>query len=94
MREANMNVMRLWGGGTFETDEFYDMADEAGILIWHDQMFACNMYRSDDDFLSGLLPEFSNQVLRLRYHSSILLWAGNNENELFLAYGWFNTYSK
>uniref|UniRef100_A0A914EGZ7 Beta-mannosidase n=1 Tax=Acrobeloides nanus TaxID=290746 RepID=A0A914EGZ7_9BILA len=91
MKEANMNVMRLWGGGLYELDEFYEMTDEAGIMIWHDHMFACSLYDADDNFMDLVRPEFANQVIRLRHHSSILVWAGNNENELFLGWGWFNT---
>uniref|UniRef100_A0A914C6P0 beta-mannosidase n=1 Tax=Acrobeloides nanus TaxID=290746 RepID=A0A914C6P0_9BILA len=91
MKEANMNVMRLWGGGLYELEEFYEMTDEAGVMIWHDHMFACSLYDADDNFMDLVRPEFANQVIRLRHHSSILVWAGNNENELFLGWGWFNT---
>lgn len=88
-KDANMNMLRVWGGGLYESDEFYKMADEMGIMIWHDFMFACALYPTDDDFLSTVRTEIEQQVQRLQYHPSIILWAGNNENEMAIAGPWW-----
>ena len=79
-REANMNMLRVWGGGQYEDQCFYDICDELGILIWHDFMFACGTYPADPEFLSKVREEVSYQVSRLQSHPSIALWCGNNEN--------------
>jgi beta-mannosidase len=76
---ANMNMLRLWGGGQFEHDAFYDICDELGILIWHDQMFSCAVYPADDTFLREVTGELDHQIRRLRDHASIALWCGDNE---------------
>lgn len=76
---ANMNMVRLWGGGQFEKDAFYDICDELGLLVWHDHMFACAVYPGDDAFLSEVEMELSHQLRRLRDHASIALWCGDNE---------------
>ncbi|KAE9551151.1 hypothetical protein FO519_005638 [Halicephalobus sp. NKZ332] len=89
VKEANMNALRVWGGGIFEPDFFYEKADENGILLWHDMLFACALYPVDQDFLSNVHTETVVQVRRLRYHPSILTWAGNNENELAIMSGWW-----
>jgi beta-mannosidase len=79
--DANMNMLRVWGGGIYENDIFYELCDEKGILVWQDFMFACAMYPGDDDFLDN--------VNRLRNHASIALWCGNNENsEGWQNWGW------
>lgn len=88
-KDANMNMLRVWGGGLYESDEFYQMADEMGIMIWHDFMFACALYPVDEDFLSTIRVEIEQQVQRLQYHPSIVLWAGNNENEMAIAGPWW-----
>lgn len=88
-KDANMNMLRVWGGGLYETNEFYSMADEMGIMIWHDFMFACALYPTDDDFLASVRSEIEQQVQRLQYHPSIVLWAGNNENEMAIAGPWW-----
>ena len=74
----------MWGGGIYELDEFYSIADELGILIWQDFMFACSMYPADNRTLTTVAEEVRQQVKRLQYHPSIALWAGNNENEAAL----------
>ena len=79
-----MNALRIWGGGLFEKDEFYDMADEYGIMLTHDMMFADTMYNADQDFIDLVMAEFRSQVVRLKHHPSILVWAGNNEIEWFV----------
>ena len=87
--DANMNMLRVWGGGIYETDEFYELCDEKGILIWQDFMFACAMYPGDEEFLSNVQIEAEEQVKRLRNHVSIALWCGNNENsEGWHRWGW------
>ncbi|MCP9259501.1 Beta-mannosidase [Dirofilaria immitis] len=81
-RESNMNVLRVWGGGHYESDHFYDLADELGLMIWQDMMFACALYPVDKQYLNSVREEVHAQVERLRHHPSIFVWAGNNENEL------------
>lgn len=89
MQMAHMNAIRVWGGGQYEPDCFYDLADKFGILIWQDFMFAVALYPSTTEFLNNVKAEVTDQVRRLQHHPSILIWAGNNENELGLVDGWF-----
>ena len=84
--KANMNTLRVWGGGIYEPDHFYDICDELGILVWQDFMFACSMYPADDMFLNSVKKEAEYQVNRLKDHPSIILWCGNNE----IASGWLS----
>lgn len=77
--EANMNMLRVWGGGIYEKDIFYDYCDEVGILVWQDFMFACSMYPGDSAFLENVAIELEENITRLRNHPSIALWCGNNE---------------
>jgi beta-mannosidase len=87
--DSNMNMLRVWGGGIYENDIFYDLCDEKGILVWQDFMFACAMYPGDADFLENIKGEAEHQVKRLRNHTSIALWCGNNENsEAWDRWGW------
>lgn len=79
--DANMNMLRVWGGGIYENDIFYDLCDEYGIMVWQDFMFACSMYPGDEDFLESIRQEAIDNVKRLRNHPSIVLWCGNNEIE-------------
>ncbi len=76
---ANMNMIRVWGGGQYEPDWFYNMCDELGLLVWHDFMFACMPYPSDEKFLASVREEAIQQVRRLQHHASIALWCGDNE---------------
>lgn len=85
-REANMNMLRVWGGGIYEADLFYDLCDEYGILVWQDFMFACNLYPGSGEFLENVRREAIDQVRRLREHPSLALWCGNNE----IDEGWHN----
>ncbi|MCZ4344911.1 glycoside hydrolase family 2 protein [Devosia neptuniae] len=78
-KAANMNMLRIWGGGQYEPDYFYEMCDELGILLWHDFMFACMSYPSDRPFLDNVRAEITQQVRRLSHHASIALWCGDNE---------------
>ena len=84
--DANMNMIRVWGGGIYETDEFYEICDELGLLVWQDFMFACSMYPANQEFLDSVRAEAEDNVRRLRNHPSIAIWSGNNEVEG----AWFN----
>ena len=87
--DANMNMLRVWGGGIYENSIFYELCDEKGILVWQDFMFACAMYPGDKDFLDNISQEALQNVKRLRNHASIALWCGNNENsEGWKRWGW------
>ena len=87
--DSNMNMLRVWGGGIYENDIFYNLCDEKGILVWQDFMFACAMYPGDTEFLANVEQEAEDQVKRLRNNASIALWAGNNENaEGWHRWGW------
>ncbi|NXU08143.1 MANBA mannosidase, partial [Pardalotus punctatus] len=88
--DANMNALRVWGGGVYEQDEFYDVCDEIGIMVWQDFMFACALYPTDQNYLESVRAEVSHQVRRLKSHPSIILWSGNNENEAAIANNWFS----
>ena len=77
--DANMNMIRIWGGGIYEDDYFYELCDEKGLLIWQDFMYACAFYPGDHDFLENVKQETIDQVNRLKNHTSIALWCGNNE---------------
>jgi beta-mannosidase len=79
--EANMNMLRVWGGGIYEKEEFYDLCDEKGLLVWQDFMFACALYRGTPDFLASITREAHHQVRRLAHRACLALWCGNNELE-------------
>nr|WP_320117401.1 glycoside hydrolase family 2 protein [uncultured Marinifilum sp.] len=78
-KHSNMNMLRVWGGGYYEDDLFYDLCDEAGILVWQDFMFACAMFPGNQEFLDNVKEEAKDNIKRLRNHPSIALWCGNNE---------------
>lgn len=87
--DANMNMLRVWGGGIYESDYFYDLCDSLGIMVWQDFMFACAMYPGDTAFINSVELEATQQIKRLRNHPSIALWCGNNENsEGWHRWGW------
>jgi beta-mannosidase len=87
--DAHMNMLRVWGGGIYEDDRFYDLADELGLLVWQDFMFACSMYPGDDAFVENVRREAIENVRRLRNHPCLALWAGNNEIEAaWQQWGW------
>ncbi|MDH3456228.1 MAG: glycoside hydrolase family 2 protein [Gemmatimonadota bacterium] len=91
---ANMNMLRVWGGGIYEHDLFYDLADENGVLIWQDFMFANAMYPGDSAFVASVRAEAADNIKRLRHHPSIALWCGNNEiDEGWRNWGWQVPYS-
>jgi beta-mannosidase len=85
-RQANMNMIRVWAGGIYESDDFFDVADEMGLLVWEDFHFSCSLYPADEAFLTSVRIEAEQAVRRLRNHPSLALWAGNNEIE----WGWFD----
>ncbi len=86
VRDTNMNMLRVWGGGIYERDDFYELCDEMGILVWQDFMFGCSLYPGDQAFLDNVRQEAVDNVRRLRNHPSIVIWVGNNEIES----GWFH----
>lgn len=89
VRDTNMNMLRVWGGGIYEADDFYNLCDEMGILVWQDFMFACSMYPGDEAFLDNVRQEAVDNVKRLRNHPSIAIWVGNNEVETaWQHWGW------
>ncbi|MFK5857376.1 MAG: glycoside hydrolase family 2 TIM barrel-domain containing protein [Bacteroidota bacterium] len=77
--DANFNMLRVWGGGIYEKDIFYDLCDKYGILVWQDFMFACAMYPGNKEFVENVKEEAIQNVKRLRNHPSIALWCGDNE---------------
>lgn len=85
-RDANMNMLRVWGGGVYLPDEFYDLCDRYGIMVWQDFMFACSMVPGGEDFVSNVRAEAIEQIERLSSHPCIALWCGNNESDE----GWNN----
>jgi len=86
-RDANMNFLRSWGGGYYESDDFFDLADELGLLVWQDFMFGGGMPPAyDDAFRANVIAEARDNVRRLRNHPSIALWCGNNEEEIAWKY--------
>lgn len=98
---SNMNMLRVWGGGIYEPDLFYDLCDEHGILVWQDFLFACSMYPGDEAFLQNVRLEAEYNVKRLRNHACIALWCGNNEIDVAwghydekLGWGWKQNYTQ
>jgi beta-mannosidase len=85
-KASNMNMLRVWGGGVYADEAFYNACDANGILVWQDFMFACAMYPGDEKFVTNVKKEIIDQVNRLQNHPSIALWCGNNENDE----GWHN----
>ncbi|WP_135363787.1 beta-mannosidase [Halosimplex halophilum] len=86
--DANMNMLRVWGGGYYEEEAFYDLCDEYGILVWQDFMFSCSLHPANDEFLDTVEEEVRYQVRRLANHPSVAVWCANNENEE-AAQNWF-----
>ncbi len=92
-RGAGLNMLRVWGGGIYESDLFYHLADSLGILIWQDFMFANTMYPGDSAFMDNVHHEATEQIVRLRSHPSLALWCGNNEIDVaWQNWGWSTTY--
>jgi beta-mannosidase len=89
VRDTDMNMLRVWGGGIYESNDFYELCDEMGILVWQDFMFGCSMYPGDQAFLDNVRQEAIDNVKRLRNHPSIVIWVGNNEIETaWKHWGW------
>jgi beta-mannosidase len=85
---SNMNMLRIWGGGVYQPEDLYDLADTEGLLIWQEVMLACALYPRNVEFLQEVTQEVRQQVARLSSHPSIVVFGGNNENEVAL--NWFN----
>ena len=86
-KRANFNCVRVWGGGYYPSDHFYDLCDEMGLIVWQDLMFACNVYDLTEEFEENITKEITENVKRLRHHASLALWCGNNEMEMFVKQG-------
>jgi len=84
-KDANMNMIRVWGGGIYENDIFYEYCDKLGLLVWQDFMFACGAYPEHEGIIETIKEEVTQNIYRLQYHPSIAIWCGNNENE----WGWY-----
>lgn len=93
-RLANMNTIRVWGGGCYPDSWFYDICDELGLLVWQDFMFACAVYDLTEDFERNIRAEAADNIRRLRNHPSLALWCGNNEMEDFVRQGHWVTEKK
>ncbi|SHK91038.1 beta-mannosidase [Chitinophaga jiangningensis] len=94
MQESHFNMVRVWGGGIYENDDFYDLADEKGILVWQDFMYACTLYPGDRSFLENARQEAIYNINRLKDHPSLALWCGNNEIAVAIKnWGWQNGYA-
>ena len=93
-KNANMNMLRVWGGGVYEDDYFYDLCDSLGIMVWQDFMFANGMYPADSSFIKNVKAEVIYQITRLKKHPCIVLWCGNNEiSEAWHNWGWQNQFN-
>ncbi|MBF4569989.1 glycoside hydrolase family 2 protein [Plantibacter sp. VKM Ac-2880] len=87
--DANMNLLRVWGGGIYESDDFYDACDEAGVLVWQDFLFACAAYAEEDWLAAEVEVEAREAITRLSPHPSLVVWNGNNENIWgYVEWGW------
>ncbi len=88
-KAANINMLRVWGGGVYPSNDFYKLCNQNGILVWQDFMFACAMYPSDNEFLANVSAEVNEQIVRLRNNPSLAIWCGNNEiDEGWKNWGW------
>jgi beta-mannosidase len=87
-RDMNMNMLRVWGGGLYESDDFYELCDELGLLVWQDFPYACQYYPEDPITLASARRQARENVKRLRNHPSLVLWCGNNENLMMFEAGW------
>tara|TARA_B100001027_G_scaffold188042_1_gene141001 strand:- start:3507 stop:4403 length:897 start_codon:yes stop_codon:yes gene_type:complete len=89
-KEAHMNMLRVWGGGIYEQDLFYNLCDSLGILVWQDMMFACSLYPTlEAEFINSIQEEITQNIKRLQKHPCIALWCGNNEVDVaWHNWGW------
>lgn len=88
-RLANMNMLRVWGGGQYEFEEFYRLCDRKGLMVWQDMMFSCSLYPSTETFINNVKTELAHQIPRLRHHACLALWCG--DNEVIGATGWYGS---
>lgn len=79
--DLNCNMIRIWGGGIYEDESFYDFCDKNGIMVWQDFMMACSRYPNDDDFCNVIAAEAESVIKRLRHHASVIMWCGDNESD-------------
>jgi beta-mannosidase len=87
--EVNMNMLRVWGGGIYEDDQFYELCDRYGVLVWQEMIFACAMYPGDKIFFENVRQEVIDNVIRIRNHACVAMYCGNNENEVgWNQWGW------
>lgn len=87
--EANFNMIRVWGGGYYPSQDFYKLCDQYGLIVWQDFMFACSIYELTDEFKTSIVKEVKDNVKRLRHHASLGIWCGNNEVEsAWVDWGW------
>ena len=92
---VNMNMLRVWGGGVYEDDRFYELCDRYGILVWQDFMFACSLYPVEGHLAESIASEAEYNIRRLRNHACIAVWCGNNEcNDAWHGWGWDQRYTK
>lgn len=92
---VNMNMLRVWGGGVYEDDYFYELCDRKGILVWQDFMFACSIYPAEGAWLESVRREAEDNLRRLRNHACIAVWCGNNEcNDAWYGWGWNERYAR
>lgn len=84
-KDAHFNTVRVWGGGYYPDDFFYDICDELGLIVWQDFMFACCVYDLTESFEETITAEFEDNIRRIRHHACLGLWCGNNEMEMFIA---------
>jgi len=88
-----MNMLRVWGGGIYEDDQFYELCDQYGILVWQEMIFACAMYPGDTEFFENVRQEVLDNVIRIRNHACVAMYCGNNENEVaWRQWGWKEKY--
>lgn len=86
-KESNFNTIRVWGGGYYPNDWFFDICDELGLMVWQDFMFACAVYELTDEFEENIKAEITENIKRIRNHACLGLWCGNNEMEMFVKDG-------
>lgn len=92
---AHHNCVRVWGGGYYPSEDFYDLCDKYGLVVWQDFMYACNIYELNDSFRENIIAETRDNIKRLRHHASLGVWCGNNEMEsAWKDWGWSNTHSE
>lgn len=86
-RDAHFNTVRVWGGGFYPPDWFFELCDELGLMVWQDFMFVCSMYELTAEFEANIRSEFEDNIRRIRHHACLVLWCGNNEMEQFVSEG-------